>query len=86
MKLWKSLFAASALLLVVPACDVDQTREGELPDMDVDVEGDPGQMPAYDVEGPEVDVEQEKTDVTVPDIDMEEKEITTPDVDVDLPE
>lgn len=66
--------SALALLLVpafavgMAACDVDQTREGEAPD--VEVEG--GQLPAYDVQGPDVEVTQDT--------------VTVPDVDVDLPD
>lgn len=37
------------------ACDVQQTQEGELPDVDVAAEG--GEMPAYNVESPEVDLD-----------------------------
>jgi hypothetical protein len=63
---------AIAGTLVLAGCDVDQTEEGELPDVDISAEG--GNMPEYDVEGPEVDVE------------MKEKTVEVPDVDVDLPE
>lgn len=58
---------ASAFALV--ACDVDKTQEGELPEVDVDAEG--GQLPAYDVEAPEVDVGSEPVTVPVPDVDVE---------------
>ncbi len=66
------LLAVSALTgaLVLTGCKVEQTREGEAPD--VEIEG--GQAPEFDVEGPDVDV---GTDTTV---------VTTPDVDVDAPE
>ncbi len=67
------------------ACDVDQTQEGEAPD--VDVKG--GQLPEYDVQGPDVDVKKEERQVTVPDVDVdvnkEKKTVTVPDVDVDAP-
>lgn len=69
--------------LALYGCDVDQTREARAPD--VDVEG--GQLPAYDVDTPEVDVEQEKRQVTVPDVDVqtEERTVTVPEVDVEPP-
>jgi len=80
----------AAMFAFSVGCDVDQTREGELPDVDVDVSGDPGQLPAYDVEGPEVDVDTKPVEVTVPDVDVdiseEEAIIEVPDVDVDVPE
>ncbi len=59
-----SLLAPLAIGLA--ACDVDQTREAELPE--VDVQG--GQMPAYDVETADVDVGTEERTVTVPDVDV----------------
>lgn len=54
------------LAISLAACDVDQTREGEMPE--VDVQG--GQMPAYDVETADVDVGTEERTVTVPDVDV----------------
>ena len=77
--------AALALIFGLPGCDVEQIQDGEMPTVDVDAE--PGTMPEYDVEGPDVDVTAEEKQVTVPDVDveMEEKTITTPDIDVDLP-
>lgn len=77
---------AFILMLGLTACDVDQTEEGSLPD--VDVEG--GNVPEYDIEGPDVSVGTEKKVVEVPDVDVDvdtEKEIIeVPDVDVDIPE
>lgn len=59
-------------MLIVPlfavgftACDVDQTEEGELPDVEVEE----GELPSYDVEGPDVRIEEDT--VTVPDVDIE---------------
>lgn len=68
-----SLFAATIAAALI-GCDVDQTQPGELPDVDVDVSGDPGQMPEYDMETPDVDVGSETKEVTVPDV-----EVTLPD-------
>lgn len=53
----------------VTACDVDQTKEGELPDVDVNASG--GQLPEYDVDAPEVKVGTENKTVTVPTVDVE---------------
>ncbi len=60
-----AIIAGSAFAL--SACDVDQTEEGEMPE--VDVEG--GNMPEYDVSGPEVEVGTEETTVEVPTVDIE---------------
>lgn len=71
----KRLIATS---LIVPfamglaACDVDQTEEGELPE--VTVEG--GNMPEYDVETADVDVGTREETIEVPEVD-----ITMPDAD-----
>lgn len=59
-----SLIAPLAIGLA--ACDVDQTREAELPD--VDVKG--GQVPEFDVETADVDVGTEKKTIEVPDVDV----------------
>ena len=87
----------TAGVLTLGACDVDQTQEGRLPDVDVDVEE--GQLPKYEVnktqEGrlPDVDVDVEsgqlpKYDIDTPDVDIGTKEVTVkvPDVDVDMEE
>ena len=51
------------------ACDVDQTKEGELPDVDVNATG--GQLPEYNVEGPSVNVGTENKTVEVPTVDVD---------------
>ncbi len=77
-----SLAAIYALALV--GCDVEQTRDGDLPTVDVDG----GTMPAYDVDGPEIDITSEESKISVPDVsvEMEEKSVTTPNVDITLPD
>jgi len=57
-------FAATAALGLA-ACDVEQTEEGEMPE----VEG--GNMPEYDVDTPEVDVETEEETVEVPQLEVD---------------
>ena len=84
----KLIRSLSALLIVASAfgfgCDVDQTEEGELPEVDVKE----GNMPEYDVDGPEVEVKTEKKQVEVPDVDvdMEKKTVEVPDIDVNTPD
>ncbi|MGB3807882.1 MAG: hypothetical protein WA936_11845, partial [Erythrobacter sp.] len=58
-----TLIAVSTLGLA--ACDVDQTEEGELPE----IEG--GNMPEYDAEPVDVEVGTEEQTVEVPTIDVE---------------
>ena len=64
----KALVAASCCLAFA-ACDVDQTKEAKLPDVDVNASG--GQLPEYDVRGPEVNVGTENKTIEVPTIDVD---------------
>ncbi|MBI1404010.1 MAG: hypothetical protein GC147_12455 [Porphyrobacter sp.] len=65
----KRLIATSLIVpfaLGLAACDVDQTEDGEMPE--VDVKG--GNMPEYDVETADVDVGTKEKTVEVPDVDV----------------
>ncbi len=68
---WKSLILLLALFVasVSGACRVRQTQEGEVPDVDVSVEG--GKVPEYDVDAADVDVTTEKREIEVPKITVE---------------
>jgi hypothetical protein len=59
---------AGASCLGLTACDVDQTKNGAMPDVDVNVEG--GQLPEYNVQGPDVNVGTENRTVQVPTLDV----------------
>jgi hypothetical protein len=64
------LTAVAALcvgLLTAAGCDVEKTEEGSMPD--VDVTG--GNMPEYDVDGPDVDVGTKTVEVEVPTVDVD---------------
>jgi len=63
----KLLLGASCLAFA--ACDVDQTKEGEMPDVDVNASG--GQLPEFNVEGPSVNVGSENRTVEVPTVDID---------------
>ena len=58
-----------ATCFAIAACDVDQTKEGEVPDVDVNVSG--GQLPEYNVEGPTVNVGTENKTIQVPTVDVD---------------
>jgi uncharacterized lipoprotein len=60
------LAAASGFGLA--ACDVDQTKNAQLPDVDVNVTG--GQAPEFNVTGPEVNVGMENKTIQVPNVDV----------------
>lgn len=54
-------------VMALAACDVDQTKEPELPE--VEVKG--GQAPEFDVETADVDVGTKTTTVEVPTVDVD---------------
>ncbi|KOY51030.1 hypothetical protein [Polaribacter dokdonensis] len=73
---------------VLVSCDVDQTKETKLPEVDVEIETEAGQLPAFDVDWAEVNVGTTTKTVTVPKVVvvMEEVEVEVPYVDVDMPD
>ena len=50
------------------ACNVQKTKEGKLPDVDINATG--GQLPKYNVQGPEVNVGVENKTVQVPTVQV----------------
>lgn len=88
----KPIAAAASFALILPlaACEVTQTEEGEMPDVDVSVEG--GNLPKYDVDGPDIDVGTKEATATVPDVDVDvdvgskEVSVTVPDIDIKTPD
>jgi hypothetical protein len=82
----KSLFIAaiSGAAFLFAGCDIDQTEEGELPE--VEVKG--GNLPEYDVDVADVDVDTEEETIKVPKLKVavEEETIEVPDIDVNMPE
>jgi hypothetical protein len=61
-----SALLAPAFALGMAACTVEQTEEGEAPEIEVRE----GQMPEYDVDPVDVDVNWDTTTVRTPDIDI----------------
>ena len=72
MKKLLSILCLSILLMPLAACSVEQTEEGELPNVDVNAEG--GEMPEYDVDAADVEVGTETKEIEVPDIDIQSPE------------
>lgn len=62
-RLFSAVFA-TMLAFGLGACTVDQTDEGEAPTVD------PGELPEYDVEPADIDVDWDTTTVRTPDIDI----------------
>jgi hypothetical protein len=80
--------------LLVWGCDVQVKEEGELPNVDVDVNADSGQLPEYEVkqtqegELPSVDVDVDADAGKLPEIEVQgpDVEIGTKTVDVQVPD
>ena len=64
--------ALGSAALALSACSVEQTEEGDMPE----VEG--GALPEYDVDAADVDVGTETQTVEVPTIDVEEADAGAP--------
>ncbi len=64
-------FLLGATCLSFAACDVDQTKEGKLPEVDVDVNASGGQVPEFNVQGPSVEVGSENKTIEVPTVDVD---------------
>jgi len=83
----KKAFLLTFLLFLTPlaSCRVEQERAAELPDVDVNVE--PGQLPVYDIQGPDVNVGVTERTVTVPKVIVvqEEQTVQVPYIDVNVP-
>ncbi|YCM45566.1 hypothetical protein V2O64_05990 [Verrucomicrobiaceae bacterium 227] len=71
IKLLAAPFVALTTAFALTSCDVDKTADGEMPEVDVDVETKPGKLPEYDVEGPDVKTGTKKIEVEVPTIDVD---------------
>jgi hypothetical protein len=67
------LFAAALMGLSLAACSVEQTEEGEMPEVEVEE----GKLPEYDVDAADVDVNVDTAKVPVPDVDIKTKPDTT---------
>lgn len=63
-----TILLAAAGGLALGACDVDQTKNAQLPDVDVNATG--GQLPEFNVTPPEISVGTENRTVEVPDVDV----------------
>lgn len=86
-KQFGKLVPLALLLLVIPlsSCQVEKEQAAELPDVDVAV--DPGQLPEYDIKGPDVNIGVTERTVTVPKVVViqEEETVKVPYINVDVP-
>ena len=79
-----ALLVTLGLGALAAGCDIDQTREGEMPEVEVQE----GQMPEYDVDTAEIETGTEQRRIEVPDVDVEteERTVETPTVDIQMPD
>ena len=83
MKMRKLLvLAAAAGMALTGACEVQQTKEAEAPDVDVNASG--GQLPEFDVDAKEVEAGTAEKEVNVVDVDVktEETKVKVPTIEV----
>lgn len=71
----------------VTACNVKKEEKGEMPELDVDVSMDSGELPEYEVNWADVNIGTRIDTVEIPKvvIVMEEEEVEVPYIDVDMP-
>nr|WP_136250485.1 hypothetical protein [Ningiella ruwaisensis] len=82
------LLTIAMAAIALSGCDVEKTQSGEMPEVDVDVSADAGELPNYEVDWANVDVGTKTETVMVPEvvIAMEETEVDVPYVDVNMPD
>ena len=74
-------------LALLSSCNVKKEESGELPDIDVDVSADAGELPEYEVNWADIDVGTTTKMVEIPKVVvvMEEEEVEVPFIDVNMP-
>ena len=72
----KLLSASIALIFSVAlvSCDVDKKSEGKLPEVDVDIDTKPAELPEYEVNTPDVKTGTKTVEVEVPTVEIESAE------------
>ncbi|WP_040251057.1 hypothetical protein [Psychroserpens mesophilus] len=83
----KTLALSAIMATLILSCNVNQKKEAELPEVDVDVTTEEGQLPTYEVNWADVNVGTTTKTVEIPKIVivMEEEEVEVPFIDVDMP-
>ncbi len=86
MKIYK-LCILICIALAFSSCNIDQKKKTELPEIDMEVDVEEGQLPSFDVDWAEVNVGMKTKMVEVPKvvIVMEEEEVEVPYLDIDMP-
>lgn len=84
----KILLSVFALSMMITSCDMKKTESGELPEVDIDVDAEEGNLPEYEINWADIDLKTETRMVEVPKVVvvMEEEEVEVPVLDVDMPD
>ncbi|QLG44965.1 hypothetical protein [Costertonia aggregata] len=84
----KKLLLLGMSLTVLSACNIKKEEKGEMPELDVDVTADAGELPEYDVNWADVNVGTRTDTLEIPKvvIVMEEETVEVPYIDVDMPD
>ncbi|MFD0798382.1 hypothetical protein ACFQZJ_12995 [Maribacter chungangensis] len=84
----KKLLLLGLSLGILSACNIKKEEKGEMPDMDVDVTADAGELPEYDVNWADVNVGTTTKTLDIPKVVvvMEEETVEVPFIDVDMPD
>ncbi|MGY8913918.1 MAG: hypothetical protein ACKVJF_02390 [Flavobacteriales bacterium] len=87
MRKLKSLAVVCVSVLALQSCKMNKEESGSLPDVDVDVQADSGELPEYDVNWADIDISTTTKTVKVPKVVvvMEEEEVEVPVIDFDMP-
>lgn len=83
----KKVILPLMMLALVSSCNVKKEEKGELPDVDVDVTADAGELPEYEVNWADIDVGTTTKMVEIPKVIvvMEEEKVEVPVIEVDMP-
>ncbi|WP_378186401.1 hypothetical protein ACE939_14815 [Aquimarina sp. W85] len=83
----KQLFILAIASIALISCDVNQKKEAKLPEVDVDIDTEKGQLPSFEVDWADVNVGTKTKTIKVPKvvIVMEEEEVEVPYIDLDMP-
>lgn len=84
----KKLILIIGVGALITSCNIKKEEKGEMPEVDVDVMADAGELPEYDVNWADIDVGTTTKTVNVPKVVvvMEEEEVEVPYIDFDMPE
>lgn len=87
MRKLKTLAVAVVSVLALQNCKMNKEESGSLPDLDVDVQADSGELPEFDVKWADIDISTTTKTIKVPKvvIVMEEEEVEVPVIDFNMP-